>query len=98
MYMLVIVTARKRSWGKVILSEACVKNSVHGGGLAHCMLGYTPHPTRRRAPDQEQTHTPGPGEAPPPWNRHPPPPGDTGNKPVLECNLIKIITDRSAFA
>ena len=22
----------QRSWGKVIFSEACVKNSVHGGG------------------------------------------------------------------
>ena len=28
----------KRSWGKVIFSEACVKNSVHGGGGA-CMAG-----------------------------------------------------------
>ena len=27
-------------WGKVIFSEACVKNSVHGGGLPQCMLGY----------------------------------------------------------
>ena len=25
----------QRSWGKVIFSEACVKNSVHGGGA--CM-------------------------------------------------------------
>ena len=24
----------QRSWGKVIFSEACVKNSVHGGGRA----------------------------------------------------------------
>ena len=24
----------QRSWGKVIFSEACVKNSVHGGGYA----------------------------------------------------------------
>ena len=23
----------QRSWGKVIFSEACVKNSVHGGGM-----------------------------------------------------------------
>ena len=34
-------------WGKVIFSETCVKNSVHGGwgttvggGLPQCMLGY----------------------------------------------------------
>ena len=26
-----VVTARKRNWGKVIFSEACVKNSVHRG-------------------------------------------------------------------
>ena len=32
----------QRSWGKVIFSEACVKNSVHGGGRAWqgaCMVG-----------------------------------------------------------
>ena len=28
----------QRSWGKVIFSEACVKNSVHEGGGA-CMAG-----------------------------------------------------------
>ena len=28
----------QRSWGKVIFSEACVKNSVHGGGGA-CVVG-----------------------------------------------------------
>ena len=27
-------------WGKAIFSEVCVKNSVHRGGLSHCMLGY----------------------------------------------------------
>ena len=27
-------------WGKVIVSVACVKNSVHGGGVCLCMLGY----------------------------------------------------------
>ena len=26
-----IITVRKRSWGKVMFSQACVKNSVHGG-------------------------------------------------------------------
>ena len=31
-------------WGKVIFSEACVKNSVHReGGLPQCMLGYHHH-------------------------------------------------------
>ena len=35
----------QQSCGKVIFSQECVKNSVHGGGelcLAQCMLGYTP--------------------------------------------------------
>ena len=69
MYMLVIVTARKRSWGKVIFSEACVKNFVHGrlGGLPHCMLGYTP-PDQRLAPPGPGagTHTPDQEQPPPP--------------------------------
>ena len=33
---LLIVTVCKRSWGKVMFSQACVKNSVHKGGV------YTP--------------------------------------------------------
>ena len=36
----VIITIRKRSCGKVILSQACVKKSVHRGGG-----GYGTHPT-----------------------------------------------------
>ena len=32
----------QRSWGKVIFSEACVKNSVHGGEG-----GPSPHPGRK---------------------------------------------------
>ena len=33
----------QRSWGTVIFSEACVKNSVpRRVGLPHCMLGYPP--------------------------------------------------------
>ena len=47
-------------WGKVIFSEACVKNSVHGGGLPQCMLGY--HPSR---PGPPGAGTP-PDQAPPP--------------------------------
>ena len=55
----------QRSWAKVILSQACVKNSVHRGGgcLPQCMLGYTP----RSRPPQEQT----------PRTRHTPPGADT---------------------
>ena len=44
----------QRSWGKVILSEPCVKNSVHGGGLPHCMLGYTPRDQRQAPPGTRQ--------------------------------------------
>ena len=29
----------QRSWGKVIFSEACVNNSVHGGGVRGCPGG-----------------------------------------------------------
>ena len=52
-----IVTTRKLSWGKVIFSVACVKNSVHRGEY----LGrYTP-----------QAGTP-PGQVHPPWADTPP--------------------------
>ena len=35
----------QRSWGKVIFSEACVKNSVHGGGyLSMPCRSQGPHP------------------------------------------------------
>ena len=36
----------QRSWGKVIFSEACVKNSVHrggGGGTPVCIAGLQAH-------------------------------------------------------
>ena len=28
-----VITARNSSFGKVMFSQACVKNSVHGGGV-----------------------------------------------------------------
>ena len=52
----------QRSWGKVIFSVACVKNSVHReGGLPSCMLGYKPPGADPLGADtsQEQTHPPG---------------------------------------
>ena len=58
-------------WGKVIFSEACVKNSVHGRVLPQCMLGYTTSPWEQPPPPQEQA----PQEQAPPGNRHPPGPG-----------------------
>ena len=42
-----IFTVRKRSCGKVMFSQACVKNSVHGGGVSHDALGQTPPPPAR---------------------------------------------------
>ena len=66
-------------WGKVIFSEACVKNSVHRGGE---YLGrYTPlgpgtppqdqvHPLGSGTPPQDQVHPPGPGI--PPGTRYTP--------------------------
>ena len=50
-----IITVRKRSCGKVIFSQACVKNSVHGGEEV-----YTPW--------QADTL---PGQTPTPLGRHP---------------------------
>ena len=66
-----IITGPQRSWAKVIFSQACVKNSVHGGGggcLPQCMLGYTP-------PDQADPPGPGrpsPGPGRPPRTRQTP--------------------------
>ena len=48
-----LVTVCKRSWDKVIFSEACVKNFVHRGGSASVHTGIadpreqTPHPGSR---------------------------------------------------
>ena len=52
-----IFTVRNSICGKVMFSQACIKNSVHGGGgcLPHFMLGYTHrHPLARHPP--RQTH------------------------------------------
>ena len=39
-----LITVRKRSCGKVMFSQACVKNSVHGGCVSQHALGQTPIP------------------------------------------------------
>ena len=93
-----IITARNEVWGKVIFSEVCVKNSVHGGVCLSACWDTTPRdqagtPPRTRYP-------PGPG-TPPPQTRHPPEQsmlGDTVNEWVvrilLECILvIKVFKD-----
>ena len=70
------VTVRKRSCKKVIFSQACFKNSVHGRGVQP--LGRHPladrHPLAGRHPPGRQTHPPGrqtdtplAGRQTPPW-------------------------------
>ena len=88
-----------------MFSQACVKNSVHRGGLPQCMLGYTPlgrHP--RPWADTPWADTPMARH--PPWADTPPgktPPSQTQPPPpsrrlllrmvriLLECVLVTII-------
>ena len=51
----------QRSWAKVIFSQACVKNSVHGGGV--CLSACWDTPWTRHPPGTRQT-PPGPGRPP----------------------------------
>ena len=55
----------QRSWAKVIFSQACVKNSVHGGGvcLSACWDIQTPPPQTRQTPPN-QADPPRPGRHP----------------------------------
>ena len=80
----------QRSWAKVIFSQACVKNSVHGGGgeggcLPQCMVGYTPKdqaapPGTRQTPPSRH-HPPGSGSPPGTRQTTPPPPGQANPPP-----------------
>ena len=68
--LLVINYRPQRSWAKVIFSQACVKNSVHGGGVSasvHAGIPPGAHPPRPGTHPQEQTP---PGVDP--QTRHPP--------------------------
>ena len=64
----------QRSWGKVIFSEACIKNSVHGGGVPGQVpppAGTPPrqaHPPGRYTPQGRYT----PRAGTPPWAGTPP--------------------------
>ena len=42
----------QRSWGEVIFSEACVKNSVHGGAC------WDTYPPQKQTPPRKQTPLP----------------------------------------
>ena len=91
-------------WGKVIFSEVCVKNSVHGGGcLSNCWDTTPPWDQAGTPPDQAGTP---PGQAAPPgirqtplgpgrpsWDQADPPPeqsmlGDTVNERAV-CILME---------
>ena len=58
----------QRSWAKVIFSQACVKNSVHGGGVSASVHAGIPHGSRHTPPDQ----TPSPPDQTPPREQTPP--------------------------
>ena len=85
-YHLCFFTVRKRSCGKVMFLQACVKNSVLGGQVytplgKHPLLGRHPpgrHPPGRHPPGQTPFSGHPPMQAPPgrqaPLGRHPPPP------------------------
>ena len=60
----------QRSWGKLIFSVACVKNSVHRGGLPHCMLGYH-RPVSRHPRDQIPLDQTPPRDQTPSWDQTP---------------------------
>ena len=77
-------------WGKVIFSEVCVKNSVHRGGLSHCMLGYTPPPLRAEAGTHPRSRDRYPPEQPP-WSR---PPGADTTTPGPEAGTPRAETPR----
>ena len=67
-------------WGKVIFSEACVKNSVHRGGVCLIACWDTPPPDQRQVPPgnrppSSRADTPRtdiPAEQTPPEQTHPP--------------------------
>ena len=58
----VLLPPASEVWGKVIFSEACVKNSVHKGEVCLSACWNTTPPRSRQPLFLEQT---------PPWSRHP---------------------------
>ena len=66
-----IITARKRNLGQGYVFTS-VSDSVHGGCLPHCMLGYTAPPPPRQTPHAKNnphlwTETPLLAHPQPPW-------------------------------
>ena len=61
----------QRSWGKVMFSQVC--DSVHGGCLPQCMLGYhTPPPGADTPLGADNTPEQTPPRSRHPQSRHPP--------------------------
>ena len=69
-----------------VFTRVC--HSVHGGGLPHCMLGYTPRTRGKHPPDRRQV-PPTPGADIPPWDqRQAPPPGPEAGTPPPEQTTL----------
>ena len=77
-YIVTVVTVRNSSYGKVMFSQACVKNSVHsGGGGVSALLHAGIHPPKQTPPPV--------GQNPP--GRHPPAQCILGYTPPAQCML-----------
>ena len=66
--MITLFYRMQRSWGKVIFSEECVKNSVHRGDRSHGTPPRQAHPPGRYTPAGRYT----PGQVHPRRQVHPP--------------------------
>ena len=94
-------------WGKVIFSEACVKNSVHRGGVPDPPPGpgrypppgpgrYPPRPGRYTPPDQAGTPPRDQAGTPPPGQAGTPPPDQAGNPPprdTVNARAVRILLE-----
>ena len=90
-YLLTHIYRPQRSWGKVIFSVACVKNSVHRGGSAPLHAGIPPWDQAPPEPDTTQPLAPDtqPWDQTPPGTKHPPGPDTSplgpGTPPPQQC-------------
>ena len=84
----------QRSWAKVIFSQACVKNSVHGGGVCLSACWDPPRPGTPWEQQQTPPQTRHPPRTRPPQTRHTPqpcnpgirhPPGTRPPRPGTRC-------------
>ena len=95
----------QRSWAKVIFSQVCVKNSVHGGGgeegvcLSACWDTPPPmsrSPWEQTPPPSGSRHTPRTRHTPldqaHPWTRHTPP--DQAHPPPRGSRLQHTVNEQ----